>query len=65
MTSQAGLQLAGEMSKETLKKNVARFNKKVKAFKEENKINYSEHDTETSANNWLRWIPLVRFLIWQ
>ena len=30
----ASLQLAGNISKETLKKNVARFNKKVKDFKE-------------------------------
>ena len=42
LTSQAGLQLAGEMSSETLKKNVARFNKKVKDFKAQNKISYSD-----------------------
>ena len=33
-TRQAGLQLAGAVYEETLKKNVAGFNKKVKDFKE-------------------------------
>lgn len=50
LTSQAGLQLAGEMSNETLKRNVARFNKKVKAYKEENKIYYSGHETDDISN---------------
>ena len=46
LTSQADLQLVGEMSKETLKKNVARFNKKVKAFKAKNDIQYSSQETD-------------------
>ena len=45
-TRQAGLQLAGAVSKETLKKNVAQFNKKVKAFKEKNDIRYSSQETD-------------------
>ena len=45
----ASLQLAGAVSKETLKKNVARFNKKVKEFKEKNKINYSTRKGETTS----------------
>ena len=44
--SQAGLQLAGEISEKILKKNVARFNKKVKAFKEKNNIQYSSQETD-------------------
>lgn len=52
-TRQAGLQLAGAVSKETLKKNVARFNKKVKAFKEKNNIQYSEHETDYSNRSLL------------
>ena len=39
--TQASLQLAGGISEEVLKKNLAQFNKKVKAFKEEKKIDYS------------------------
>ncbi|MBP3634065.1 MAG: hypothetical protein J6J43_05790 [Oscillospiraceae bacterium] len=39
--TQASLQLAGGISEEVLKQNVAQFNKKIKAFKEKNKINYS------------------------
>ncbi|MBR5199253.1 MAG: hypothetical protein IKW20_05430 [Bacteroidales bacterium] len=48
--SQAGLQLAGEISAETLKKNVAQFNKKVKAFKEKNDIRYSTQETDDISN---------------
>ena len=44
--SQAGLQLAGEISEKILKKNVSRFNKKVKAFKEKNNIQYSSQETD-------------------
>lgn len=51
--SQAGLQLAGEISKETLKKNVSRFNKKVKDFKAENKILYSTQETDPISNRHL------------
>ena len=42
----ASLQLAGNISKEILKKNVAQFNKKVKEFKEQNKIYYSTQETD-------------------
>ena len=42
----ARLQLSGDISKETLKKNVAQFNKKVKAFKEKNNIQYSSQETD-------------------
>jgi hypothetical protein len=45
-TRQADLQLVGAVSKETLAKNVARFNKKVKAFKEKNNIQYSSQETD-------------------
>ena len=41
----ASLQLAGKISKETLTKNVARFNKKVKEFKADRGILYSDRDT--------------------
>ena len=47
-TRQASVQLAGAVSEETLKKNVARFNKKVKVFKEQNKINYQDRTEGTS-----------------
>ena len=52
-TRQAGLQLAGAVSKETLKKNVALFNKKVKAFKEKNNIQYSTQQTDNITNRHL------------
>ena len=41
----ASLQLTGKISDESLEKNIARFNKKVKAFKEANKIQYSDRDS--------------------
>lgn len=41
----AGLQLAGAVSEETLKKNLARFNKKVKAFRKENNISYQKRSS--------------------
>ena len=50
LTRQADLQLVGEMSNETLKKNVAQFNKKVKAFKEKNGIQYSTQETDNISN---------------
>ena len=37
-TRQADLQLVGAVSKETLSRNVAQFNKKVKAFKDKNRF---------------------------
>ena len=46
----ASLQLAGTESEETLKKNVARFNKKVKEFREKNKINYQDRSTDSVSN---------------
>lgn len=45
---QADLQLVGDVPEETLKKNVARFNKKVKAFKEQNNISYQDRSAGTS-----------------
>ena len=47
---QAGLQLAGAVTEETLKKNIARFNKKVNAFKLQNKIDYSDRADESVSN---------------
>lgn len=52
-TRQADLQLVGAVSKEALEKNVSRFNKKVKAFKEENKIYYSTQETDYSNRDLL------------
>lgn len=52
-TRQADLQLVGAVSEETLKKNVARYNKKVKDFKEKNKINYSTQETDYSNRDLL------------
>lgn len=49
----ASLQLAGNISKETLNKGVSRFNKKVNAFKEKNKINYSTQETDSISNRHL------------
>lgn len=42
----ASLQLAGTESSETLKKNVTQFNKKVKDFKLQKKILYSNRDSD-------------------
>ena len=49
----ASLQLAGNISEETLKKNVARFNKKIKDFKAKNKIFYSERSGNAVSNRTL------------
>lgn len=49
----ASLQLAGNISEETLRKNVARFNKKVKDFKAKNKIFYSERTGDAVSNRTL------------
>ena len=53
-TRQAGLQLAGAVSEETLNKKVAQFNKKVKEFKKENNINYSTPKTDSISNRHLQ-----------
>ena len=49
----ASLQLAGTESQEILNKNIAEFKKKVKAFKEKNKIYYSTTESEPISNRTL------------
>ena len=48
--TEASLQLAGAISNETLKRNVAQFNKKVKAFNQANMITYQVRTNESVSN---------------